>query len=87
MPEVFGKPPGNAYGAWTICGISRWNHASEMLKQHNESKWHKDAAVAARMAKQLEKSLYELQCVAGTKEISERKKKNRTILLKLLCSA
>ena len=55
-----GKPPANARGAWTLQGIVDWNHGTEMLKQHNNSKWHKDAAVAARIAEQFQHSVFEL---------------------------
>lgn len=84
--QKYGNPPGNACGAWTTRGISRWNYATEMLKLHNESKWHKDAAIAARMAERQEQSVYSLQCAAAAKELSEKRVKNRSIILKLLRS-
>ena len=48
-----GKAPLTAKGGWTSWGICDWNHATELLKLHNDTKWHKDAAVDARMAKQV----------------------------------
>ena len=50
--QNFGKTPVTARGAWTSRGINDWNHATELLKLHNNSKWHKDGAIAARMAEQ-----------------------------------
>ena len=41
--QRYEKAPANAQGVWTTRGIKDWNHATEMLKLHNESKWHKDA--------------------------------------------
>ena len=46
----WGNPPPSAKGGWTSRGIVDWNHATELLKQHVNSKWHKDAAVAGIMA-------------------------------------
>ena len=43
--QKFGRPPANAFGAWTSRGISDWNHGTEMLKLHNETKWHQDAVL------------------------------------------
>ena len=57
-----------------------------MLKRHNDSKWHKDAAVAARMAEQSQHSVLELQCVAAARDANEKREKNRAVLLKLLRS-
>ena len=82
--QKHGKPPAN--GAWTSRGIVDWNHATEMLKLHNESKWHKEAAIAARMAEQAQCSVLELQCAAATRESNDKRAKNRAVLLKLLCS-
>ncbi|XP_064386984.1 zinc finger MYM-type protein 1-like [Halichondria panicea] len=84
--KKYGKPPGNARGAWTTRGITDWNHATEMLKLHNDSKWHKDAAITAQMAQQSDLSVLELQNAASARDTKERKKKNQAIILKLLCS-
>ena len=84
--QKHGKPPANARGAWTLQGIVDWNHGTEMLKQHNNSKWHKDAAVAARMAEQSQHSVLELQCAAAARAAAEKREKNRALLLKLLRS-
>ncbi len=51
--QKIGKPPANALGAWTSRGVSDWNHGTKMLKLHNDSKWHKDVAMMARIAEQL----------------------------------
>ena len=32
--------------------VCEWNHSTELLKAHNDSKWHKDTALVARMAQQ-----------------------------------
>ncbi len=50
----WGKPPAGVRGAWTTRGITKWEHATEVLKSHSESQWHKDAAITASMAKQTE---------------------------------
>lgn len=84
--QKYGKPPANARGAWTSRGIADWNHATEMLKLHNDSKWHKDAAMAARMAEQSQHSVLELQCTAAAREANEKREKNRAVLLKVLRS-
>ncbi len=47
--QEFGRPSAVARGACTSRGISDWNHATEVLKAHNDSKCHRDAA---RMAEQ-----------------------------------
>ena len=31
------KALASARGAWTVRGVTDWNHATEMLKQHNDS--------------------------------------------------
>lgn len=82
--QEHGKPPPNAQGAWTSRGVCDWNHATEMLKLHSKSKWHNDAAIAARMAEQ--PSVLELQRSAAVRSASERRAKNKEILLKLLRS-
>ena len=84
----WGKPPAGSRGAWTTRGITDWNHATELLKQHTESQWHRDAAATAAMAEQAErgKSVLELHCTSAAKEAAERRQKNREVLLKLLRS-
>ena len=82
--QKFGKPPATARGAWTSRGISDWNHGTEVLKAHNDSKSHKDAALAARMAEQ--PSVLELQQAADAQHVSELRANNRAILWKLLRS-
>ena len=47
-----GNPPATVRGAWTSRGIKDWNYATELLKLHNESSWHRDAVVYFRMAEQ-----------------------------------
>ena len=84
----WGKPPAGSRGAWTTRGITDWNHATELLKQHADSQWHRNAAAMAAMAEQAEKgkSVLELQCTSAAREEAERKEKNRQVLLKLLRS-
>ena len=84
----WGKPPAGSRGAWTTRGIMDWNHATELLKQHADSQWHRDAAAAAAMAEQAErgKSVLELQCSSAAREAAEKRQKNRHVLLKLLRS-
>ena len=86
--QKWGKPSTGTRGAWTTKGIVDWNHATELLKQHADSMWHRDAAVSAAMAKQAEggSSVLDLQCSAAALEAQERRQKKRCILLKLLRS-
>ena len=76
--QKWGKPSAGTRGAWTTKGIVDWNHATELLKQHADSKWHRDAAVSAAMAKQAEggSSVLDLQCSAAALEAQERRQKN-----------
>ena len=84
----WGKPPAGSRGAWTTRGITDWNHATELQKQHADSQWHRNAAAMAAMAEQAEKgkSVLELQCTSAAREEAERKEKNCQVLLKLLRS-
>ena len=84
VPKKRGKPPSTARGAWTSRGITDWNHATEHLKNHSESKWHQDAVVTARMAEQ--PSVLELQNAAAVKQRKQRIENNRMIILKLFRS-
>ena len=82
-----GNSPVTARGAWTTRGIKDWNHATELLKLHNESKWHRDSTVYVQMAEQGEKqNIIQLQSAAIAKEQEEQRVKNRAVLLKLLRS-
>lgn len=82
-----GNPPSTARGAWTSRGIKDWNHATELLKQHSKSHWHRDAIVYCRMAEQgRSQSVLEMHCSAAAKELEERKERNKIILLKLFRS-
>ena len=61
--------------------------ASELIKQHESSRWHKDSVITARMAQQCEQqSVAEMYTSAATQEAAKRKEKNSDILLKLLRS-
>ena len=84
----WGKPPAGSRGAWTTRRITDWNHATELLKQHTEFQWHRDAAATAAMAEQAErgKSILEFHCTSAAKEAAERRQRNREVLLKLLRS-
>ena len=66
-----------AKGGWTSRGICNWNHATELLKLHNDAKWHKDAAVAARMAEQSASvgSVLDLYTAASAKQAEEQRLK------------
>ena len=76
-----------ARGAWTSRGVKDWNHATEQLREHSQSKWHRDAIIHARMAEQGEQqSVLQLQCSAVLKQDEERRAKNRMIIMKLLHS-
>lgn len=64
-----------------------WNHATELLKLHSQSKWPKDSFVFVRMAEQGEKqNVMQLHSTALAKELEEKRARNRAILLKLLRS-
>ena len=58
------------------------------LKLHDSAKWHKDAAIAARMAEQSASSgsVADLCVAAIAKQLEEERQRNRSILLKLLRS-
>ena len=82
--QKWGKPPAGSRGAWITRGITDWNHATESLKKHAASQWHRDASATAVMAKQSEsgKSVLEIRCSSA----EEHKQRNRDVLLKLLRS-
>ena len=82
-----GTPPQAAKGAWTTRGIKDWNHATEMLKSHNVSQWHRDAVTVSRMAEQAkQQNVFEMQLSSAAKEAEEKRTRNRSVLLKLLRS-
>lgn len=82
--QAHGKPPATARGGWTIRGIVDWNHATELLKLHNESKWHKDSAITARIADRGVFLSFKVLQLLGVP--TRRRTKNRAVLLKLLRS-
>ncbi len=84
--QKYGKPPVTARGAWTSRGVTDWNHATELLKLHKQSKWHQDGVITARMAEQAQHtgSVIELHLAASAKQIEEERQHNRCVLLKLL---
>ena len=59
----WGNSPAGSRGAWKTRGITDWNHGIELLKQHADCQWHRDAAATAVMARQAEsgKSVLELE--------------------------
>ena len=86
--QKWGSPPAGSRGAWTIRGVTDWNHATELLKQHAGSQWHRKAAATAAMAHQAEGglSVLELQCSSAAHEATELRQRNREVLLNLLRS-
>ena len=78
----WGNPPAGSRRAWKTRGITDWNHGSELLKQHADSQWHRNAEATAVMARQAEseKSVLELQ------QAAEHRQRNRDVL-QLLRSA
>ena len=46
------RPQASTRSAWTTKGVGDRNRATEHLRQHANSKWHRDAAASAAMAKQ-----------------------------------
>ena len=82
--QKYGNAPAGCRGAWTTRGVKDWNHATELLKQHMHSQWHRDAAVTAAMAEQVESggSILELQCSSAARGAAELRQKNREVLLK-----
>ena len=72
-----GNPPATARGAWTSRGIRDWNHATELLKLHSETSWHKDAIMYCRMAEQgRNQSVLQMHCSAAARELEEMKERN-----------
>ena len=62
-----------------------WNHATEILKSHNTSQWHRDAITVSRMAEQAKQwNVLEVQLSVAAKEAEERRTRNCSVLLKLL---
>ena len=78
------KAPPTARGRWATRGMTDWNHASELLKQHNDSMWHRDSVIVSKMAAQ--PSVIELHNAQVLHEAEERRARNRVILTKLLRS-
>ena len=78
--------PAGSRGAWTTRGILDWNHATDMLKKHANSQWHRDASATAAMAQQTASgmSMLELQCSSAARELADRKERNRLVLVRLL---
>ena len=54
--QKYGKPPPTARGAWTSRGVTDWNHATELLKLHIQSKWHQDGVITARTSEQAQRT-------------------------------
>ena len=87
--QKYGKPPATARGATsrgvgTSRGVADWNHATELLKWHKQSKWwHQDGVITARMAEQAQRtgSVIELHLAASAKQIEEERQHNRCVLL------
>ena len=75
-------------GAWKTGGITGRNHGTELLKQHADSYWHRDAAATALMERQAEsgKSVLELKCSSAAQQAAEGWLRNRDVL-QLLRSA
>lgn len=67
-------------------GILDWNHATDMLKKHANSQWHRDASATAAMAQQTESgmSVLEMQCSSAARELADKRERNRLVLLRLL---
>lgn len=86
--QTNGKSPLTARGAWTSMGVSNWNHSTELLKLHNNAKWHRELAIAARMAEQSANvgNVADVCTAALAKQLEEERQKNCSIVLKLLRS-
>ena len=84
----FWEASATARGAWTVKGVTDWNHTTEMLKQHNDSNDHKDGAISARMAEQAKETgtVVDLRLAASAKQAEAQRQMNRAVLLKLLRS-
>ena len=78
--QVHGKAPPTAKGGRTSWGICDWNHATELLKLHNDATWHKDAA---RMAEQSASvgSVLDLYTAASAKQAEEQQLKTTPYFL------
>ncbi len=64
--------------------MTDWNHASELLKQHNDSMWHRDSVIVSKMAAQ--PNVVELQNAQALRLTEEERVRNRVLLTKLLRS-
>ena len=79
--QKYGQPHLKTRGGWTSREICDWNHATELLKLHDSAKWHKDTAIAARIAEQSASSgsVADL-CVAATaKQLEEERQSNYSL--------
>ena len=88
--QKWGKPPAGSRGGWTTRGITDWNHASDQLKQHADSLWHRDAAATAAMVQQVERSgqsVIELHSSNAARDAAERMQGNRSIITIFLRAA
>ena len=75
-----GKSTFYSQGAWTIRGVEDWNQATEQLRKHSQSKWHRNAVIYAQMAEQREKqSFLQLQCAAAVKEAEESEQRTEPL--------
>ena len=82
----WGKCPPGSKGALTTRGMVDWNHATELLRQHADSQWHRDLAATAAMAEQVDsgESVLQLQCSGTACEAAEQRPRDHDVLLKLL---
>ena len=76
--QKWGKAPPTACGGWTTRGITNWNLASQLLKQHNDSMWLRDSVIVSKMT--VQPSVVELQNARASREAEEWRDRNRVIL-------
>lgn len=81
--QKWGHPPAGTRGAWTTRGIRDWNHGTELLRQHGQSKWHREAVTTAAMAQQADDgcSVLALQNASAAKADAERREKTVRLFL------
>ena len=74
----WGSTPAGTQRTWTTRGMTDWNHATELFKQHADSKWQKETTATSAMASQRECSQpeLELQCSVAAQEATELRQRN-----------
>lgn len=80
--KKYGKPPTSARGAWVTKPINNWVKATEFLKQHEKSDWHKTSVEVQFLSKLASTSSQSI--TDRLTAIREEEKKSNRNLVKML---